>query len=248
MWGAWAGVGAVTLAARFRRTAVLGGLLVATLPMALNWRVANRRREPEASVAHRFAEALLWSAPRGAVLVTGGDNDSFPLWYAQVVNRTRADVTVVTMPLLGARWYRAQLARRDSLLGGADVDDSTDGENALLERVAERARERGRPIAVAITVDSLRRELLGEPWSLRGLAYVRPSGAARVHVGDTDVDTAAARAFVRRFGAPRAASDTENIDPAPATFAELLSCPATALAAARGEAPPGSLDSRCKLR
>jgi hypothetical protein len=247
-WGAWAGVGAVALASRLHRATAVGGLLVAMLPIALNWRVANRRREPEAGVARQFAEALLWSAPRGAVLVTGGDNDSFPLWYAQVVNRTRADVTVVTMPLLGARWYRAQLARRDSLLGVADVDDSVASEGALLERVAERARERERPIAVAITVDSSRRELLGGQWSLHGLAYVRPTTASRVHVGDTDVDTAAARAFVRRFGATRAARDSESIDPAPAAFLTLLSCPATALAAAGGEAPPDSLDSRCKLQ
>jgi hypothetical protein len=246
-WGAWAGVGAVALAARVRRAAVVGGLLIAVLPMALNWRVTNRRREPQASAARAFAEALLWSVPRGAVLVTGGDNDSFPLWYAQVVNCTRPDVTVVTTPLLGARWYRAQLARRDSLLSSADVDDTRDGEMALLKRVAERAREQGRPLAVAITVDTLRRELLGR-WALRGLTYVRPTGATRVLVGGTDVDTAAARAFVERFGALHAASGSESIDPAPAAFSELLSCPATALAAATGEAPSDSLDSACKLR
>jgi hypothetical protein len=127
------------------------------------------------------------------------------------------------------------------------VTGSVKFDGCALDRDNPRTRELGRLLAVAITVDSSERAALGGRWTLRGLAYVRPTGATRVLVGGTDVDTAAARAFVQRFGAGRSARDSDSNDPAPAAFAELLSCPATALAAARGEVPPDSLDSRCKL-
>jgi hypothetical protein len=45
-----------------------------------------------------------------------GDNDTYPVWYAQQVEGDRLDVTTVTVPLFGAEWYRAELARRHKLL------------------------------------------------------------------------------------------------------------------------------------
>ncbi|MDQ2932612.1 MAG: DUF2723 domain-containing protein, partial [Gemmatimonadota bacterium] len=122
VWGAWAGIGAVALARRMGAQWIPVGVLAAAAPLVLNASAADRRAEPERSVAIQTARALLASAPRDAVLVTGGDNDSFPTWYAQAVEGVRPDITVVVAPLLGARWYRAQLARRDSLVAPADVE------------------------------------------------------------------------------------------------------------------------------
>ncbi|MGI9182060.1 MAG: hypothetical protein ACR2H9_16380 [Longimicrobiaceae bacterium] len=43
------------------------------------------------------------------VLVTNGDNDSFPIWHLQHVERIREDVTVVVSPYLGTEWYARQV-------------------------------------------------------------------------------------------------------------------------------------------
>ena len=116
-WGIWAGIGAVALARRWFRTPMVG-VLVAALPIVLNWDAVSRRHEPGASEPLAVARALLGAAPLDAVLFVAGDNDTYPLWYAQEVERLRRDVTVVTLPLLPARWYVEELERRHQLLSG----------------------------------------------------------------------------------------------------------------------------------
>jgi hypothetical protein len=184
------------------------------------------------------------------VLVTWGDNDSFPLWYLQIVERERSDVAVVVAPLLGAQWYRAQLARRDSLLLGSDVADFP-GELAVVGKVMERAAVNGRPVAVAITADSSELWTLGDDWILEGVAYVNsaPSATSVTVAGlRAPVDTAAARAFVERFGFAQPLTPGDATDPAPKVMARLLNCPGETLVAARAKARVDSLASGCKWR
>jgi hypothetical protein len=272
-WGAWAGFGAVELVRERRPRLAWAGLAIAALPIALNWRSVDRRAEPAARVAGTFARALLWSAPPNAVLVTGGDNDSFPLWYAQVVEGVRRDVTVVVAPLLGAPWYRAELARRDSLLTSREVNGAPWGgealgsEGALLARVAAHAAERGRPVAVALTAGVARLSAVRTVeeggagsaegarewhWVLRGLVYARvaaaePGEVVVAGVG-VPVDTVVARRFVGEFGAAWGASGRESVDPAPAVMARVLACPARLVGAARARLRVASLDSDCNWR
>ena len=250
IWGGWAGFGAVTLLGDRSRALIPAGIAVAALPIALNWRAVDRAGEPGASAPHRVAEAFLWSVPPRAVLLAWGDNDSFPLWYLQIVEGARPDVTVVVAPLLGASWYRAQLVRRDSLLLTTDIA-RWPGETAALDRIAERAAVNDRPLAVVITADSSRLWAIGDRWMLRGVVYVSSDSAAspvRVRGLRASVDTAAARSFVAHFGREPAIPLGDGIDAAPAVMTRLLTCPAEVLDAARHGLRVDSLASGCKWR
>lgn len=115
-WAVWAAIGiadlvrgvALRLAVPRRRYAVLlFGL--ALLPALLNARAATRRQTPEATMARDIAHAMLQSVPPGGILFTWGDNDTFPLWYAQAVEGVRRDVTIVCLALAETSWYQRQL-------------------------------------------------------------------------------------------------------------------------------------------
>lgn len=245
--GAWVGLGAVVLARRWcspRAPSLVGpvALGLAALPIALNWREADRR--PEAMLATTLGEALLATAPPNAVLLLAGDNDSYTTWYRQAALAERRDVVPVTIPLLPAAWYREELARRHGLLDSSTVA-AWKGDEATVRALAQGARARGRPFAAAVTVSSALRQQVAPAWTLGGLAYVADHEAPPQ--GDR-VDRAAVEAIARLIAA-RIPGPVREHDPARAYVASVLRCPEAARQLAeRGSASAPLLDSRCNFK
>jgi len=248
VWGAWAGIGALALAELVGAHWIPIGVLAAALPLVLNAPAANRRAFPERAIALAVAHDLLRSAPPHAVLVTSGDNDTFPAWYAQAVEGLRPDVTVVVAPLLATEWYRAELARRASLVSRGDVSANR-GVLALLAGVARAARAQRRPIAASLMTDASLRGPLGDLSVARGIVLVEPSiapHAIRLGGDAPSVDTSA-NVMQALSSFPAGAYDS-GVDPGPESFLAYLRCPSQYLALARRQTLSPSLDSACKLR
>jgi hypothetical protein len=130
-WGVWAALGLVaaweSLAELVGRETVSVGrtsverptrrafavaapvLALALIPLFTNWTTASRAGQTDTA---DFAKDLLNSVEPYGVLITVGDNDTFPLWYAQEVEGVRRDVVVANTSLLNTDWYTRQLVRR----------------------------------------------------------------------------------------------------------------------------------------
>ena len=72
------------------------------------------------TLARDSAKNYLESCPQNAILFTFGDNDTYPLWYAQEVEHVRPDVRIINNSLLGIDWYINQL--RNAVNGSKGVN------------------------------------------------------------------------------------------------------------------------------
>jgi hypothetical protein len=120
-WGIWAAVGLAyvwaSLAERFprpneiRRTWILSApvLLVALIPLFANYRPVDHRGD---TFTRDYATDVLNSVEPYGILITNGDNDTYPLWYAQEVEGTRKDVMVLVGMHLNIDWSIRQIIRR----------------------------------------------------------------------------------------------------------------------------------------
>jgi hypothetical protein len=81
--------------------------LVAPVVMGVQeWDDHDRSRK---TTGPDVARDYLEGCPQNAILFTFGDNDTYPLWYAQEVEGVRPDVRIVNTSLLGIDWYVNQL-------------------------------------------------------------------------------------------------------------------------------------------
>jgi hypothetical protein len=77
--------------------------------LSQNWDDHDRSNR---KTAHAMAVNYLESCAPNAIIFTIGDNDTFPLWYAQEIEGIRTDVRVVCTSLLSADWYIDQMKRK----------------------------------------------------------------------------------------------------------------------------------------
>lgn len=139
----WMGLGVIALAswiARLTKNTVTAGVLATALTLAVpgilvaqNWDDHNRQgRFFSVDSARNF----LASCAPNAILFTGGDNDTFPLWYVQEVEGFRTDVRVVVLSYFDTDWYVEQMTKKvndsDPLPFSLDYDNYKKGTNDVL--------------------------------------------------------------------------------------------------------------------
>ena len=93
-------------------TAALAGALVLTAPLIMAFQNYDDHDRSEHYGSRDYASNFLNSVDENAIIFTYGDNDTYPLWYAQEVENIRRDVRVVNLSLIAVDWYIDKLRNK----------------------------------------------------------------------------------------------------------------------------------------
>ncbi len=115
----WVGLSVLSLY-RFLRDRVrakTAAILATALPLFASpvWMVGQNWDDHDRSnryTARDMSANYLKSTDANAILLTHGDNDTFPLWYLQEIEHLRTDVKVINLSLLNTDWYIDQQKRK----------------------------------------------------------------------------------------------------------------------------------------
>jgi hypothetical protein len=116
----WIGLGVLYVKELFARfinnkmmvNFVAGGLCLLAVPVLMAAQEWDDHDRSNKTLARDLAVDYLESCAPNAILITFGDNDTYPLWYAQEVQGVRRDIRVINSSLLGTDWYINQLRNK----------------------------------------------------------------------------------------------------------------------------------------
>ncbi|MBN7817391.1 glycosyltransferase family 117 protein [Algoriphagus pacificus] len=114
----WIGMGVMGIAhaiGKMNKNLATAGIIATLLTLPVVGLVASQTWDDHNRHGRFFsvdsARNFLASCAPNAILFTGGDNDTFPLWYVQEVEGFRTDVRVIVLSYFDTDWYVQQMTR-----------------------------------------------------------------------------------------------------------------------------------------
>ncbi len=90
----------------------IASALVLSAPLIMGFQNYDDHSRRDQYGARDYAKNFLNSLDPNAIIFTYGDNDTYPLWYAQEVEDVRRDVRIVNLSLITVDWYINKLRRK----------------------------------------------------------------------------------------------------------------------------------------
>lgn len=159
----WAGLGLIKLNDLFLRKVKSSFALLMAITIAFSapslmalqgWDDHDRSGR---SLGLDLAKNILDSCPQNAIYFANADNDTYPLWYLQNVERYRLDVRIINQNLLPSDWYSQQLMQKiynsDPLPLTFNKDQVKAGVNEYFQY--SETSESKRPIELSIFIQSI---------------------------------------------------------------------------------------------
>ncbi len=92
--------------------AAIAGALVLSAPALMAFQGFDDHSRMDHRASRDYAANFLNSLAPNAIIFTYGDNDTYPLWYAQEVENIRPDVRVINLSLIAVDWYIDLMRRK----------------------------------------------------------------------------------------------------------------------------------------
>jgi len=95
-----------------KMSAVVAGLVIMVAPILMGTQNFDDHSRRHNYGSRDYAANFLNSVDENSIIFTYGDNDTYPLWYAQEVENIRRDVRVVNLSLIAVDWYIEKLRNK----------------------------------------------------------------------------------------------------------------------------------------
>ncbi len=116
----WIGMGVLGVYSLLSKRLKLGAMpaafgasaLVLMAPLIMAFQNFDDHSRADHTASRDYASNFLESCEPNAIIFTYGDNDTYPLWYAQEVENIRRDIRVVNLSLIQVDWYIDKLRNK----------------------------------------------------------------------------------------------------------------------------------------
>ncbi|KPK74521.1 MAG: hypothetical protein AMJ89_06080 [candidate division Zixibacteria bacterium SM23_73] len=166
---------------------ILSVIILGLTILPLNRGMHSHNNRSGNYLPYDYAWNLLQSCDKDAVLFTNGDNDTFPLWFLQSVEKIRQDVRVVNLSLINTQWYIKQMKHQwnvpisftDREIDRLGFTRTEDGkvlriQDRMIDNIME-ANNWKYPVYFAVTVSGENKIYKGKPIDdhlrMEGMAY-----------------------------------------------------------------------------
>lgn len=115
----WVGLGVIAIYDKLKKYAnkkavalAVTGVSLLAVPILMGFQNWDDHDRSGRYIARLSAQTYLESCDPNAIIFTIGDNDTFPLWYMQQMEKIRTDVKVVNTSLFATDWYIDQMKQK----------------------------------------------------------------------------------------------------------------------------------------